>query len=296
MKKLAGKEVKIGIAFIVSLCILYFGINFLKGVNIFKPTNTYIVVFDDVSGLTLSSPVMINGYQVGLVHSMKLSDDGNKVITFINLNEGVKIPKDSKVKLDVSLMGGATVIIEQNPLRSEYISTSDTIKGMRALGMMESVTNDMLPQVNNLLPKIDSIMAGLQVLVNNPALMNSLNNVESITSDLATSTKQLNQLVTSLNKDVPAITGNLNSATTDVAHVTSQFKNMNLEATYNSIDSTMLNLQRLSTQINSKDNSIGLLLNDKQLYDSLTMTVSNASLLLKDIRENPSKYINVKVF
>lgn len=296
MKKTLSKEIKIGIAFIICLCILYFGINFLKGINIFKPTNSYIVMFEDVSGLTLSTPVLVNGYQVGLVYSMNLADNGKDIVTIINLNKGVKIPIGSKIKLDVAPLGGANVIIEQNPEEKNYISSTDTIIGIREKGIMDAVSKEMLPQISNLLPKIDSILTGIQILVNSPALSKSVANIEQITYNLETSTKQLNNTFSALNKDIPEITNNLNTVTSDVATVTTQFKTMDFKATYNSVDSTMQNLLRVTQQINGKDNSLGLLLNDRQLYDSINTTVSNAAILLQDIKENPSKYINVKVF
>ena len=296
MSKIASKEVKIGIAFIISIIILYFGINFLKGVNIFKPTNTYVVVFDDVTGLTLSSPVFVNGYQVGLVHSMHLTENNDKVVTILNLNKGVHIPKDSKIKLDVSMLGGATIIIEQNPLSNDFVSSTDTIYGVREQGMLDAISKDMLPQVSALLPKVDSILVGLQNIVNDPALGQSINNIEQITRNLQASTQQLNAMMVNLNKDVPKITNQLGSITSDVAGLSSQFNSIDLVTSYNSIDSTLQNIQTLSNKLNEKDNSLGLLLNDRGLYDSLNVTIGNASDLLKDIKENPSKYINVKVF
>lgn len=297
MKKKFSKEVKIGIAFVVALFVLYFGINFLKGINIFKPSNSYTVVFDDVTGLTLSSPVVLNGFQVGLVYSMELENDtANKVAVIINLDKGVKLNKGSKVRLDVSLMGNATVILEQNPYTEEYYTMDDRIPGVRIAGMMESIGADVLPQVGALVPKIDSILMGLQLLVNNPALVKSLENVEIITSDLATSSKQLNQMMLSLNKNIPTMTNNMTTVSKDLAGMTSQLKSIDLASSYNSIDSTLRNVQGLSNKLNSKDSSLGLLLNDRELYDSLNVTISNASLLLKDVKENPSRYINVKVF
>lgn len=297
MKKKFSKEVKIGIAFVIALFILYFGINFLKGINIFKPSNSYTVVFDDVTGLTLSSPVVLNGFQVGLVYSMKLENDtAGKIAVVLNLDKGVKLNKGSKVKLDVSLMGNATVILEQNPYTEEYYTLDDRIPGVRIAGMMESLSADVLPQVGNLVPKIDSILIGLQLLVNNPALVRSLQNVEGITTELAISSKQLNQMMLSLNKNIPTMANNMATVSTDLAGMTSQLKSIDLASSYNSIDSTLKNVQDLSNKLNSKDGSLGLLLNDRALYDSLNVTMSNASLLLKDVKENPSRYINVKVF
>ncbi len=297
MKKKFSKEVKIGIAFVVALFILYFGINFLKGINIFKPSNSYTVVFDDVTGLTLSSPVVLNGFQVGLVYSMKLENDtANKVAVVLNLDKGVKLNKGSKVKLDVSLMGSATVVLEQNPYTEEYYTIDDRIPGVRVAGMMESIGAEVLPQVGALVPKIDSILIGLQLLVNNPALVKSLQNVELITSDLAVSSKQLNQMMLTLNKNIPTMTNNMTTVSNDLAGMTNQLKSIDLASSYSSIDSTLKNVQGLSNKLNGKDSSLGLLLNDRALYDSLSVTMSNASLLLKDVKENPSRYINVKVF
>lgn len=297
MKKKFSKEVKIGIAFVIALFILYFGINFLKGINVFKPSNSYTVVFDNVTGLTLSSPVVMNGFQVGLVYSMKLENDtANKVAVILNLDKGVRLNKGSKVKLDVSLMGTATVILEQNPYTEEYYTIDDRIPGVRIAGMMESLGGDVMPQIGALVPKIDSILMGLQLLVNNPALVKSLENVEVITSDLAVSSKQLNQMMLSLNKNIPTMTNNMTTVSNDLAGMTTQLKSIDIASSYNSIDSTLRNVQGLSSKLNSKDSSLGLLLNDRALYDSLNVTISNASLLLKDVKENPSRYINVKVF
>lgn len=291
-----SKEVKIGMAFIVAILLLYYGISFLKGVNLFKPSNTYIVVFDDVSGLTLSSPVTLNGFQVGLVASMELdAKNPTRVVTYLNMDKGVKIPKGSKMKLDVSLLGSASIIMETNPYTKEYVSSSDTIVGIRVKGMMDAA-GGIMPQVELLVPKIDSILIGLGTLVNSPALTQSLADVNQITSDLSKSARQLNSMMITLNKDIPQISGNLNKITKDVSGLSGQLDQVDIAATYQSIDNTVKNLESLSNKINSKDSSLGLLLNDRQLFDSINSTLNNASLLLKDIKDNPSRYINVKVF
>ncbi len=291
-----SKEVKIGLAFVIAIFILYYGISFLKGINIFKPSNSFMVVFDDVAGLTQATPVTLNGFQVGLVSSMELdAKHNNRVITYLDMDKGIKIPKGSKMILDVSVLGSATIMMETNPYTQEYVSNTDTIVGIRNKGMIDAAGN-MLPQVQNLLPKIDSILSGINLLVNSPALTQSLADVNQITSDLAKTTKQLNSMMATLNKDVPTITGNLSQVSTDLTGVSKQFNQIDLAATYKSVDATMKNIESLSVKMNSKESSLGLLLNDRQLYDSLNATIGNASLLLKDVKENPSRYINVKVF
>lgn len=300
MKKMFSKEVKIGIAFIIALFLLYFGINFLKGINIFKPSNAYVVEFDDVTGLTLSSPVLLNGFKVGLVYSMQLVDNkSNKIAVTINMDKGIKIPKDSKVNLDVSMLGSAAVTIVENPYTSTYYSPDDTIPGLRPKGLMESmaaVGTDLMPQVSSLLPKLDSILTGLQTIVNHPALNQSLNNIDIITKELAASSTELNTMMLNVKKDIPIMTHNMTKTSDDLAQFSSQLKSIDLVDTYKSVNVTLKNIEYLSNQMNSKNSSLGLLLNDKALYDSLNVTIGNASLLMQDLRNNPSKYINVKVF
>jgi phospholipid/cholesterol/gamma-HCH transport system substrate-binding protein len=291
-----SKEVKIGMAFIVAILLLYYGISFLKGINLFRPSNSYMVVFDDVAGLTQATPVTLNGYPIGLVSSMTLdTKNGNRVITYLDMNKGIKLPKGSKMILDVSMLGSATILVESGVSNTEFISPSDTITGIRNKGMLDAAGN-VLPGIQGLLPKIDSILTGINVLVNSPVLVQSLNDVNQITGDLAKTTKQLNTMIVALNKDVPAITGNLSRVSADLTGVSGQFNQIDLASTYKSVDATMKSLENLSAKMNSKEGSIGLLLNDRQLYDSIVTVMGNASLLLKDVKENPSRYINVKVF
>ena len=165
-----SKEVKIGMAFVIAIFILYYGISFLKGINLFRPSNSYMVVFDDVAGLTQATPVTLNGYPIGLVSSMKLdTEHGNRIITYLDMNKGVQLPKGSKMILDVSMLGSATIIVKESDNKTEFISPSDTIIGIRNKGMLDAA-GGMIPQIQNLMPKIDSILTGINVLVNNPAL------------------------------------------------------------------------------------------------------------------------------
>lgn len=284
-----SKEIKIGIAFIISIFLLYFGISFLKGINIFKPTYSYIVVFDNVSGLTTSTPVTVNGLQVGQVYSIQMDPNNPKrVVTIINMNNSIDIPIGSKFEMDDPMLGSAYIILDLNLEEKRYYNDTDTIIGIRHKGTIASA-GAMVPQVSALIPKMDSILAGVHTLVTRPDVDQSVENINKITDNLAQSTAQLNILLNHLNKDLPVITGNLSEMSNDM-------KSMDIKSTYQAIDSTMKNIQYLTDQLKSKDGTVGLLLNDRQLYDSLNSTLNNASLLLKDVKENPSRYINVKVF
>lgn len=290
------KEVKIGIAFIIALLILYFGINFLKGINIFKPTNSYTVSFNNVAGLLTADAVTINGLKVGQVFDMQLNpEDPTTVLVYIHLDKGFNIPMGSKVLLDQGMISGSNLIIELNKETTEYYTSDDIIIGEKKAGLMDAAAN-IVPKLEGMIPKLDSILTNINKLTGDTTLTKTLKNVNTITNELAVSSRQVNVLLSSLGKDLPVISKNLANTTENVAQITQQVKGIDFVSTFRKLDSTMSNVEVLSSKLNSKDNSIGLLLNDRKLYDDLNSTLGNASLLLEDVKNNPSKYINVKVF
>lgn len=291
-----SKEIKIGIMFLAAVFMLYYGINFLKGVNIFKPTNSFVVAFDDVTGLTTATRVSLRGLQVGQVHSIHMGENNkNEVYVRLNLHKGVKIPVGSAVSLDNPMLGSPEIILKLSDNTSQFYTDEDTIRGGRVKGITDAL-GGAAPQVALLIPKLDSIMTGLQKLVNDSTLPDIVSNVNVITGNLTKSTSELNKMLIALNKDVPIITGNLATSSEDLVKITGDIKSLDIKSTYASLDATVNDIQYLTSQLRSKDSSLGLLVNDRQLYDSLMSTLNNASLLLDDVKKNPSRYINVKVF
>lgn len=291
-----SKEIKIGIMFLAAIFMLYYGINFLKGVNVLKPTNSYMLAFDDVTGLTSATPVSFKGLKIGQVYSIHMNEDNpNEVMVGVNLQKDMKIPVGSTFSLDNPMLGSAEIILKLSDNTSEFYTEDDIIKGTRVKGITDALGNSA-PQIAQLIPKLDSIMSGLQKLVNDSTLPGTIANVNTLTGNLTRTTVEINQMLAGLNKDVPVITGNLAKSSEDLNKITGDIESLDIKATYASLDATMKNIHLMSDQLRSKDSSIGLLLNDRQLYDSLMSTLNNASLLLDDVKKNPSRYINVKVF
>ena len=219
MKQRFSKEVKIGIATICSLALLYVGINFLKGINIFKPTNYYYISCTNAKDVNVSSPVFVEGFKVGLVRAIVYDYNTTDKITIeISLDKGMRINKGSYVAIESTFLSGAELHIKLNKYVSEYIPSGSTLEGRLQTDMMSTVQNELLPQVGELLPRIDSILCGLQAMVNHPALTQSLVHIEQTTSQLELSTKQLNAM---LNNDLPVISTHLQTTTQQVAAFTS---------------------------------------------------------------------------
>lgn len=294
MKSVFTKEAKIGLVTIVSLALLYLGINYLKGINLFQPVNHYYVSFNNVKGMTISSPVFVEGFKVGLVRDIVYDyDTTGKITVEVSLEENMKLNKGSYITVINSFLGGAELHIHLNTFVDDYLKPGATIEGRMEEDMMQSVQEKILPSVENLLPKIDTILGSLQTLIAHPALAQSLNHIERTTNNLEVSTRQLNQM---LSKDVPGIVNNLKTMTDNFSEVSANLKELDLATTINSINATLANLKLTTDKLNSTDNSIGLLLNDKGLYNNLNNTMDNASKLLIDLRENPKRYVHFSVF
>ena len=294
MKTVFTKEAKIGLVSIVSLALLYLGINYLKGVNLFKPVNHYYVAFSNVKGVTVSSPVFVEGLKVGLVREMSYDyDTPGKISVLVSLEDKMRINKGSYITVVNSFLGGAELHIHLNTFVDDYFHSGDTIEGRMETDMMTSVQENLLPGIEQMMPKLDSILGGLQTLVNHPALTQSLAHVEQTTASLEHSSRRLDQL---LAKDVPVIVENLKGITANFESVSGQLKELDLAGTMRTVNATLANLKLTTDKLNSADNSLGLLLNDRQLYDNLNGTMENASLLLLDLREHPKRYVHFSLF
>jgi phospholipid/cholesterol/gamma-HCH transport system substrate-binding protein len=294
MKKVFSKELTVGFVTAVSLIILYIGVNYLKGVNVFKPANHYYVRMPKVNELQISSPVYVDGFKIGVVNAIDFRFDTKDFITVqVNLDKKMKIETDSYFELKSGLTSGAYLDLRLNKYVGTYCSIGDTLNGISAPGMMDKISDNLLPQVETILPRLDSILQGIQLLVNHPALSQSLEQISATTAALVISSQQLNQM---LAEDVRPILSNLNQTAADLAVFSGKINQLDLNLTINKVNSSLENINLLSKQLNNEDNSLGLLLNDRSLYNHLDSTARNASQLLLDLKLNPKRYVHFSIF
>lgn len=300
------KNIIIAVTVLLSLAILVWGIEYLKGGNLFKPSNYYYVKFDNVDGLVEATPVTIKGFKVGQVRDITYDYETNKIMVMMSLDKDVKLPIGSKATIESSLMGSASMVLTLAD-NKKYYDVGAEIEGGVSAGLMDKLTGDVVPQVDNMLPKVDSILGNVNALVGNPALRASITRLDAITGELAESSKQLTALMNNLNKNVPAVMGNVNvissnlsSTTGNLDEFTGTLKNMPIDSTLNNLNATITNLQKMSNQLNNKLNdknsSLGLLMNDRKLYDDIDHTVSSLDSIFVDVKKNPKRYISIKLF
>ncbi|MCD7938515.1 MAG: MlaD family protein [Tannerellaceae bacterium] len=292
--KLLTKEAKIGIVTIISLALLYIGINYLKGINLFKPVNHYYVKFDNVKDVTVSSPVYVEGFKVGLVRSITYNYQTTDDITVeISLDEGMHINKGSNITIVKSLLSGGELHINLNKNNPEFYKSGATLEGRMGDDMLETVQEKLLPGVEALLPKIDSILTSINNLLSHEALGQSLTHIQHSTANLEQSTRVLNGY---LSRDVPVLMENIKTTTENFATISGQLTELDFRRSLDGINATLDNLTLTTNKLNSNDNTLGLLLNDRRLYENLNSTASNAASLFEDIQANPKRYVRFSVF
>lgn len=290
------KEIRIALVAIAGIVVLFFGMNFLKGLQLFANDNTYYISFDDISGLSPSSPIYANGFKVGTVKS--ISYDYNKpgdITVAVGLDKALKVPKGSHAEIVSDLLGNVQINLVLGNAVSSMLPVGGHIDGMKNEGTMGKAA-DMIPQVQQLLPKLDSILASLNVLFADPAIASSLHNVEHITSDLTTTTKQLNTLMAELNKNVPSLMAKANGVLENSQQLTASLASVDVERTMKKIDNTLANIEQFSNQLNDNKGSLGLLMNDRSLFDNLNATMAHADSLMLDLRAHPKRYVHFSVF
>ncbi len=299
--KFLNKNVKIALTVLVGLALLYWGINYLKGINLLTPTNYFYTEVESTDGLLTAAPITVNGFQVGQVREINYDYDKNKITVMLSMNKEMKIPQGSTINMVSGLMGGASLVLNlgDGPAMKtgSYIPTTDVP------GLMDHVTDNVMPMVGNILPKVDSIMGNVNLLTSDPALAAALSRLDGITRQLQASAQQLNVLMNGLNRSVPGvmsdvngITSNLTGATGNLNEMSSSLKQLPLDSTVNALNATLANLKALSEQLNDKNSTLGKVMNDRELYDNANHAIASLDSLLIDIKAHPKRYINVKVF
>ena len=290
------KEIKIALVAIVGILILYFGINFLKGMNLFSTNNTYFITFDDIQGLGASTPIYADGYKVGTVDGMEYDYKENGPIKVkVDINKDLRIPQGSKAEIVKDLMGNLQVnlLLANNP--RERVEPGGVIPGAVNGGMMDKAAN-LIPVVEKMLPKLDSILTSVNALLADPALAASLHNVETITSNLTVSTRELNTLMAGLNKQVPGMVRKANGVLDNTNRLTANLASLDVQGTLNRVNQTLESAHQFTEKLNSNQGSLGLLMNDTKLYDNLTSTMSHADSLVIDLKAHPKRYVHFSVF
>lgn len=290
------KEVQIALVAVAGIAVLFFGLQFLKGLSIFSSSNNYYVVFDDVSGLSSSSPVYANGYKVGVVTDVTYNYATNKgVVATVSLDKQLNLAKKSRAEISTDMMGNTKVNIILGDGALGMAAPGDTISGGAEQGAL-GMAADMVPDIQKMLPKLDSILARINILLADKSLDASLHNVEDITANLTVTTAQLNMLMASLNQRMPTMMDKADGVLDNADKLTEKLAAIDYAATLAKVDATLNNVEEMTAKLNSKEGTLGLLMRDPSLYNNLNSTMKSADSLLIDLKAHPKRYVHFSIF
>ena len=295
MKKFS-KEIQIALVAIAGLLVLYFGLHFLKGMTLFSGDNKYYVKFKDVSGLSVASPIFANGYRVGVVEEIMFDyQNTGEIVAAIDVDTELSVPKGSRAEIATDLMGNVKVLLVLGNAADGMVAPGDTITGSQQVGAMGKAA-DMIPAVQQMLPKLDSILASVNTLLADPAIANSLHNVDQITADLTRTSHDLSLLTAQLNRQMPQMLQNADGVLANTNQITKDISNMDFAATMTSVNTTLKNVEQMTAALNSREGTLGLLMRDPSLYYNLNSTMMHADSLMLDLKQHPKRYVHFSVF
>jgi len=290
---------------VISGVILYFGVRFLKGTEVFSSNNTFYVVYENVDGLTASNPVLINGLPVGYVDVIRLQQKkGNQILVVLKIEENIILGDSTSAILSTSdLLGSKAIVLDVKNINAP-LEEGDTLIAAKDVGIAELVQAKTLPIVDQLDTTITRINFLLAAFVEDTSrVSNTLENVEQTTfqveSMVSENRRDLNTVISNFRKLSETLADSeqgiepLMAKLNDVAN---KLNEIELQSTVMKIDSTMANLQTITQKIEQQEGTMGKLVNNDSLYVNLNQTVSDLDSLLVDLKANPKRYVRFSIF
>lgn len=297
MKEFFTKEIRIALTVIIGIVVLFVGMNFLKGIIVFSNDNSYKVVMRDINGLSASSPVYANGFQVGVVRNILYDYEGvnGGIIVTIDVDNKMRIPVGTTAEVSSDLMGNLKLNLILSDNMREGIEPGGVIIGSLGKGMMDEVAQ-MMPQLKALLPKLDSILTNVNIIMSDPALKSIIDNVNGATDNLNKSSAQLNKMMTQFESTMPGMLQKVDAVLGNTEQITSDIAKADIATTMKNISATLQNCRELTDKLNSNEGSLGKFINDPSLYDNLNATMRDADSLMIDLKSHPKRYVHFSIF
>lgn len=294
-----AREIKVGILATVCLFLLFFGFNFLKGVNIFSPTNGYHGTFSHLHGLEEQAAVYIRGHKVGQVD--RLHYDFTRDSAFlvdISIHKDIALPQGTKMALIADgMLGGMAIELQfpDSPITNDQspIAKGSFLPTTYVPGLIESLQGELLAHVDEAVLEVDLLVAALHTQVEGEHIKRSLENVDRISGDLTSVSANLKHM---MKTQVPTIVNNADTAIANLNVIVADIKQADLKATVARVDKTVENVNGLVSDVRSQEGTIGQLIYNKSLYNHIDATVISADSLLTDLKAHPKRYVHFSIF
>ncbi len=290
------REIKVGALAVIAIFILYFGFNFLKGVNIFSPIHTYVGTYENINGLTAQAPVYVRGYKIGQVDKIYYDFTKDEAFTVVlSIDKNIVLPEHTELALIADGLLGGTALQLNIPANdaTPYYHSGDTLPTITVPGLFDVLEDGLLASLQGTIDHIDSLILNVQSQLEGDHLKATLAHVETITADLAVSSEKLKIL---MDNQVPTFMADATDAMGDIKTFSANLSEVDVQATIAQLDTTLARVNEFAAKLNSTEGTVGMLMNDKKLYLDLTSTVNSADSLLIDLKANPKRYVHFSLF
>ena len=296
MKKIFSREVKIALTAIAAIVLLFFGLNFLKGMSLFDNNVEYKMMFTDLKGLMRNTSIYANGYKVGTVKDILYDFEKQGPIEVdCEIDPRLYIPYGTKAKIETDLMGNIKVSLLLGKQGAQRLKPGDVIEGVDDKGAMSQVA-EMMPDIQAIIPKVDSIMSNLNMILSNPALVSILTNMDGMSANLKETTQELNGLLKEIHQGVPGMMRHADKTLANTEKLTNNLSKIDVDGMMAKIDHTLNNVESMTNALNSKEGTLGLLMHDKTAYNNLSSTLSHVDSLMIDLKAHPKRYVHFSIF
>ncbi|MGB4291667.1 MAG: MlaD family protein [Bacteroidales bacterium] len=310
MKFKISNELKVGVIAIITILAFIYLYNYLKGKDLFSTMASYYVIYDDISGLTESSPVEINGYKAGVVQTINLMNDNTgRLLVELSIKKNYAIPRGSVAEItSVSLIAGMKVRLLYGP-GPEVYRNGDTIPGRLSPPILTTFEKDfsvIREKVNNLIDELDTAISGINDLLSpefRSNLKGSISNINQTTASLSdimgtkkTELKDAIDNFTAFSSMLASSSGKIDRTVSNLQAITDSISASGLYESLTSLKMTLEETRTLLDGINKGKGTAGQLVSNDTLYRNLSSSLASLDILLKDLKENPKKYVHFSIF
>ena len=298
-----SNEFKVGLLAVISILLFIFGYNYLKGNNLLKNSRTFYAVYDNVEGLSKSSPVTINGLQVGSITDINFLDNSGKLVVSMNINNDFDFSSNSVAKIyGGNLIGSKSMAIEPVYQQNNLAQSGDTLPGKIDPGLLELVNNRLTPlqtRVERAVTDVDTLVTSINRILNpktQESIQKSFININSTLNSLKNTSSEINELVADNHKNINQSFENINKTTENLQNVTDSVAQIDVTKMSQDLEKSIANIREVTEQIENSDGTLGKLIHDDQLYNNLEGASKEMEELLNDIKTNPKRYVHFSVF
>ena len=310
-----SKEIKVALFVIIVAAIFIFGLNFLKGKGFFDDNSRYFAIFEQVGGMYKSDPIVVNGYQIGKMGELTLISEGpnrGKILAEMIVSNDVKIPENTvAILFSADLLGEMNVKLIFNEESTTYHEDGDTISTDIEGTLFEELGGELTPLTDKLSITMDNVNELFDFENENKQTLNyTLQSINEVLDTYNETGRILNQRLDGQLETLDALLANVQSLTatlkgneenineimTNFKELSASLNKLELEQTLSNVNGTVSSLETTISKMNNPDNTLGALLNEREMYDNLEKSTESLNVLLNDVRINPKRYININVF